>query len=249
MAPAMHDARAPIPRGPHHPIATQSETQPPTTKHKDDDRLSLFRDIPEAKKPKFIVVDEPAKKQRVRVRTTLDAVNTDEIPDSFRKTSAVYPRSWFPMQMQDPPPSAHGIGFFDDDDDDVEVNPRARRGGRTLVPVPGVGELAVPRRRRSTREREIRINELGYRMAWHQSRVFDGKPVFLQKARKSRPLYITTHVRTSFLMFVSIAVDMYRAKMCEKLGQEVSQAPHFETRVAKKRWSERMKQDRNDGRA
>jgi hypothetical protein len=164
------------------PIATQS-------KSKDDDRLSLFSDIPEAKKPKFIVVDEPAKRQRVRVRTTLDAVNTDEIPDSFRKSSAVYPRSWFPMQMQDPPPSAHGIGFFGDDDDDVEVNPRGRRrrSSTVVVPVPGLGEVTVPRMRRSNREREIRINELGYRMAWHQSRVFDGKPVFLQKARKSLP--------------------------------------------------------------
>ena len=180
MAPTMRDARAPMPHS-SHPIATQS-------KSKDDDHLSLFRDIPEAKKPKFIVVDEPAKKQRVRVRTTLDAVNTDEIPDSFRKSSAVYPRSWFPMQMQDPPPSAHGIGFFEDDDDDgVEVNPRSRRSTRTLVPIPGVGEVTVPRMRRTSREREIRINELGYRMAWHQSRVFDGKPVFLQKARKSPP--------------------------------------------------------------
>jgi hypothetical protein len=181
MAPTMHDARAPMPHN-SRPIATQS-------KSKDDDRLSLFSDIPEAKKPKFIVVDEPAKRQRVRVRTTLDAVNTDEIPDSFRKSSAVYPRSWFPMQMQDPPPSAHGIGFFGDDDDDVEVNPRGRRrrSSTVVVPVPGLGEVTVPRMRRSNREREIRINELGYRMAWHQSRVFDGKPVFLQKARKSLP--------------------------------------------------------------
>lgn len=171
-------------------------------KHKDDDRLSLFRDIPEAKKPKFIVVDEPAKKQRVRVRTTLDAVNTDEIPDSFRKTSAVYPRSWFPMQMQDPPPSAHGIGFFEDDDDDVEVNPRGRRGGRTVVPVPGIGEVTVPRRRRSTRESEIRINELGYRMAWHQSRVFDGKPVFLQKARKSLLPTYPTQERSVLMLYI-----------------------------------------------
>lgn len=42
---------------------------------------------------------------------------------------------------------------------------------------------------------------------------------------------------------------MYRAKMCEKLGQEVSQAPHFETRVAKKRWSERMKRETKAGHA
>lgn len=202
MAPTMHDARAPMPRVSSHPIASQSlslsqsSSKPP----RDDDRLSLFTNIPDAKKPKFIVVDEPTRnKHRVRVRTTLDAVNTDEIPDSFRKSSAVFPRSWFPMQMQDPPPSAHGTGFFegdaddDGDDADAEPNPRggARRGGgrstsTMMVPVSAMDglEVAVPRMRRANREREIRINELGYRMAWHQSRVFDGKPVFLQKARK-----------------------------------------------------------------
>jgi hypothetical protein len=37
---------------------------------------------------------------------------------------------------------------------------------------------------------------------------------------------------------------MYRAKMCEKLGQDVSQTPHFEMRMAKKRWSERMKMEK-----
>jgi hypothetical protein len=46
-----------------------------------------------------------------------------------------------------------------------------------------------------------------------------------------------------------LAVDMYRAKMCEKLGQDVSQIPHFETRVAKKRWSERMKKEMKASRA
>lgn len=45
------------------------------------------------------------------------------------------------------------------------------------------------------------------------------------------------------------AVDMYRAKMCEKLGQDVSQTPHFEMRTAKKRWSERMKREMKERRA
>jgi hypothetical protein len=178
MAPTMHDARAPIPHN-SHPISSRSKSE-------DDDRISLFGDIPESKKRKFIIVDDPAKNQRVRVRVTLDAVDTDEIPDSFRKSNAVYPRSWFPMQMQDPPPAGHGTRFFDGDDDD-DTNPRGRRG-RTMVPVPladgAAAEVGTPRMRRSLRGKEIRINELGYRMAWHQSRVFNGKSVFLQKARE-----------------------------------------------------------------
>jgi hypothetical protein len=158
----------------------------------DADRLSLFGDLPNSKKRKFIVVEDPAKQNlRIRVRVLLDAVNIDEIPDSFRKANSVYPRSWFPTQMQDPPPSAHGSRFFEsDDDDDVEVEASGKRGrGRTMVPVNLAGgeevEVACPRMRRGLRMKEVRINELGYRMAWHQSRVFNEKSVFLQKARKS----------------------------------------------------------------
>jgi hypothetical protein len=45
-------------------------------------------------------------------------------------------------------------------------------------------EVEVPRMKKSVREKEIKLNELGYRMCWHQSRVFADKVVFLQKARK-----------------------------------------------------------------
>jgi hypothetical protein len=51
----------------------------------EEDRASLFGDIPEAKKRKFILVDDPAKGGRVRVRVTLDTVDIKEIPDSFRR--------------------------------------------------------------------------------------------------------------------------------------------------------------------
>jgi hypothetical protein len=184
----MHDARAPLNQP--HPISARSNL--PTSSAKEDaDRLSLFGDLPNSKKRKFIVVEDPAKQNlRIRVRVLLDAVNIDEIPDSFRKANSVYPRSWFPTQMQDPPPSAHGSRFFESDDDDVEVEPRGKRGrGRTMVPVNLGGgeevEVACPRMRRGMRMKEVRINELGYRMAWHQSRVFNEKSVFLQKARRS----------------------------------------------------------------
>jgi hypothetical protein len=187
----MHDARAPLNQP--HPISARSNL--PTSSAKEDaDRLSLFGDLPNSKKRKFIVVEDPAKQNlRIRVRVLLDAVNIDEIPDSFRKANSVYPRSWFPTQMQDPPPSSHGSRFFESDDEDdveVEVQPGGKRGrGRTMVPVNLGGgeevEVACPRMRRGLRMKEVRINELGYRMAWHQSRVFNEKSVFLQKARKS----------------------------------------------------------------
>lgn len=164
----------------------------------EDERITLFGDIPEAKKRKFILVDDPGKGARVRVRVTLDTVDIKEIPDSFRKSNSVYPRSWFPLQMQSPPPSAHGSRFFegDDLDDGVEVEGSrsgvgsSRGKGKMMVAVPladgGEAEVGVPRMRKSVRSKEVRLNDLGYRMTWHQSRVFADKTVFLQKACKYR---------------------------------------------------------------
>jgi hypothetical protein len=181
MPPTMHDARAPMAHG-SNPIAARSKSE-------EDDRTSLFGDIPEAKKRKFILVDDPGKGGRVRVRVTLDTVDINEIPDSFRKSNSVYPRSWFPMQMQSPPPSAHGSRFFEDDDVDDEGGSRR---GRTMVQVPLAdgeeAEVATPRMRKSQRSKEVKLNDLGYRMTWHQSRVFADKTVFLQKACEFRRL-------------------------------------------------------------
>ncbi|KAF8860173.1 hypothetical protein BDZ45DRAFT_588639 [Acephala macrosclerotiorum] len=201
----------------------------------EDERITLFGDIPEAKKRKFILVDDPGKGGRVRVRVTLDTVDIKEIPDSFRKSNSVYPRSWFPLQMQSPPPSAHGSRFFegDDLDDLVETEPAGGRGrggkGKMMVNVPladgGEAEVGVPRMRKSVRSKEVRLNDLGYRMTWHQSRVFADKTVFLQKA-----------------------LDSYRNKVrstMESTGKDVAAtAPHFETRVGKRRWNERIKRER-----
>jgi hypothetical protein len=117
--------------------------------------------------------------------------------------NSVFPRSWFAVQMQDPPPSASGSRFFelDDEDDSVETEGRAsgrRRTGKgsMQVEVGEVGEkveLRVPRVRKSVRTKEVRLNELGYRMTWHQSRVFAGKTVFLQKACKFLPSFPPCH--------------------------------------------------------
>lgn len=166
----------------------------------------LFPDIPEAKKRKFILVEDSDRHSRLRVRVTLDGVDTREIPDSFRKSSSVYPRSYFPREMQSPPPSATGSKFFTDDasdatEDDGTTDTEGRRAGRgggrrgrTMVKVPmgdgQEGEVAIPRMRKVFRGKEVRLNDLGYRMAWLQSRVFAGRTVFLQRARESCPLFM-----------------------------------------------------------
>ncbi|KAK9414285.1 putative Ribosomal protein L24E [Seiridium unicorne] len=215
----------------HNAIAARHGTR-------DDDEApeGLFPDIPDAKKRKFILVDDNKRGGRLRVRVTLENVDTKEIPDSFRKSSSVFPRSYFPREMQSPPPSATGSRFFQEDlnDDDVEVDGghtgRSRGNNareRVMVKVPfsdgSEGEVAIPRTRQGTRGKEVRLNDLGYRMAWLQSRVFSGRTIFLQRA-----------------------LDCYRNKTrnaIESIMQDVkTTVPHYETRVGKRRWSERMRQ-------
>lgn len=160
------------------------------SKEEDEDRKhSLFGDVPEAKRRKFILVDDLERNSRVRVRVMLDQVNMKELPDQYRKTNSVYPRSYFPIQMQSPPSSARGKRFFDDDDPEggPEDDDQATRG-RTLVRVPMMdgaeGEVAVPKISRAKKNKEKMLNDLGYRMNWSQSRVFAGRTMFLQKARE-----------------------------------------------------------------
>ncbi|KAL2149797.1 hypothetical protein VTH82DRAFT_7473 [Thermothelomyces myriococcoides] len=196
----------------------------------------LFPDIPEAKKRKFILVEDSDRQSRLRVRVTLDGVDTREIPDSFRKSSSVYPRSFFPREMQTPPAQRdrqpllprrrqrrrrRGGRRHDRD--------RGRRRGRVMVKVPLAegqeGEVAIPRMRKVFRGKEVRLNDLGYRMAWLQSRVFAGRTVFLQRA-----------------------LDCYRNKTrsaMESVMQDVrTAAPHYETRVGKRRFNDRMRAGR-----
>lgn len=225
--PSLHDTLS----NNHHPVAVRrGGSRAPGGDEVED----LFPDIPEAKKRKFILVEDSDRQSRLRVRVTLDGVDTREIPDSFRKSSSVYPRSYFPREMQSPPPSATGSRFFQDDvsdaeDDGTETDGRrAGRGvggrGKTMVKVPCSDgtevEVAIPKLRKGIRGKEVRLNDLGYRMAWLQSRVFAGRPVFLQRA-----------------------LDCYRNKTkqaIESIMQDVKTvAPHFETRVGKRRWTEK----------
>ena len=69
-----------------------------------------------------------------------------------------------------------------------DVDSGAPVAGKTSVPVQfGNGEVDVdvPQISRSKRGREQKINELGYRMAWGQGRVFSGRPIFLARACES----------------------------------------------------------------
>ncbi|KAI9828227.1 MAG: hypothetical protein M1819_004579 [Sarea resinae] len=219
MAPSMQSGIDQI--GGHGP-STSNAAPVACTKADDDDNVALFGDLPEAKRRKFILVDDPHRGARVRVRVTLDQVEMNEIPDSYRKDHSVYPRSYFPMQMQSPPSSPRGRRFFDDDDDTTGSDGPTK--GRTLVPVPMVdgteAEVPTPRLGKAKRSKEVTLNDLGYRMSWSQSRVFAGRTMFLQRA-----------------------LDAYRNKMRSTMvaaGQDVSAvAPHFETRVGKRKWLER----------
>lgn len=171
-----------------YPVVVKSE------KASNEEIKGLFPETSEAKKRKFILVEDTERNQRLRVRVALQGVDTGEIPDSFRKTSAVYQRSFFPREMQSEPTTPTGSRFFRDDPDDndddrtMETEGRGRRSRRiemVKVPVPeGECDLPVPAMTRYFRGKEVRLNDLAYRMAWLQSRVFNQRPIFLQRSRK-----------------------------------------------------------------
>jgi hypothetical protein len=155
-----------------------------STHEEEDNSTALFGDLPEAKRRKFILVDDAQRGTRVRVRVMLDQVRMAEMPDSYRKNNSVYPRSWFATEMQSPPPSPRRGRF----PDDVESEGTPIAASRTLVPVPMMDgsetKLPVPRMTRSKRSKEVTLNDLGYRMSWSQSRVFSGRTLFLQRSCK-----------------------------------------------------------------
>jgi hypothetical protein len=172
----------------------------PVSKQDDEDRnIALFGDVPEAKRRKFILVDDAQRGTRVRVRVMLDQVQMEEIPDSYRKSNSVFPRSYFDMQTASPPASPRGSHVFQDDPDDSREY--APLTGRTLVPVPAMDgtEMKIPKPRltRQKRSKEVTLNDLGYRMSWSQGRVFAGRTLFLQKSRKW-----TAHVFFFFILFL-----------------------------------------------
>lgn len=181
--------------GRHPTIATSSHmnasTDIPTIAEEDEDRSpsneDLFSQLPGGKPRTFILVEDPQRGSRVRVKVGLDKVKMQEIPDSYRKANAVYPRTYFPTQMKDAPgkviPSKR---FFRDDTEQVEDAEDATVG-RTVVPAPSIDgerDIAVPKLSRSRHRKEIMLNDLGYRLSWCQSRIFAGRMLFLQRSCK-----------------------------------------------------------------
>lgn len=157
---------------------------------------SVYGDLPEAKRRKFILVEDYDRGQnKVRIRAQLETVDVTEIPDSYRKTYSVFPRSYYPIQMPSPTrkPSKSNRFFAADEPGGGSTSGEGAGEeeavmGRTLVPVPMLegqeGELAVPKIGRAKRRREEMVNDLGYRMTWSASRAFSEKTMFLQRARE-----------------------------------------------------------------
>ncbi|EFW16268.1 conserved hypothetical protein [Coccidioides posadasii str. Silveira] len=218
-------------------VATSSSSSSTTTRRPhgsedaNADSSALFGDLPEGRRRKFILVEDPQRGCRVRVKVMLDQVDMKEIPDSYRRSNSVFPRTYFPVHG----PFGSTVGragrrFVDDADGVDGVAEEEATLGRTVVPVPmleGEGTVAVPKIAKRKRDKEVLLNDLGYRMSWGQSRVFSGRTLFLQRA-----------------------LDAYRNKMRNSMltaGQEPTTiASHFETRAGKRRWLERSKRDKSN---
>ncbi|EZG05801.1 hypothetical protein H106_04318 [Trichophyton rubrum CBS 735.88] len=180
--------------------AAQEDTPNPSTQQQQ------FKDLPEGKRRKFILVEDPQRSCRVRVKVMLDQVDMKEIPDSYRKANSVFPRTYVPVHS----PFAHqrrkGDRFMDDDDEAAPVE-RVVAGsadaeedvtaGKTSVPMAMLegGEVLVPRLTRAKKQREELLNDMGYRMSWGQSRVFAGRMLFLQRSSRSSYLLLYTTPR------------------------------------------------------
>ncbi|KAF7718788.1 Uncharacterized protein PECH_005888 [Penicillium ucsense] len=235
MPPLLHESGLGAP-APSRTIATSTRQMRATDSNNsegDEVRPSnddLFGALPAGKRRTFILVEDPQRGARVRVKVTLDKVNMDEIPDSYRKANAVYPRTYFPIQMRDAPGASVPHSRFSRDDaelgDDAEV-----AVGRTIVLAPSLDgdyEIEVPQLSRRRHRKEVLLNDLSYRLSWSQSRVFAERMLFLQRS-----------------------LDAYRNKMRSSIlaaGSDPSEVPdHFDTRCGKRRFLQRCAQSNDEG--
>ena len=183
--PSVHDAMDPMHGQASSTLAAPARVE--SNKMEDEEhKRNLFGDVPESKRRKFILVDDNQRGTRVRVRVMLDQVKMDDMPDAHLRINAVYPRSYFPRQMRSPPGSPGARGNWDDEDDTVDEGAQtASPQGRTLVPVSlmdgSEAKLPVPRMTKSRRNKEVALNELGYRMSWGQARTFNGMHTLFQR--------------------------------------------------------------------
>ena len=157
------------------------DERPPTNEE-------LFSCLPSGKRRKFILVDDERRSSRARVKVVVEDVNMDDIPDSYRMSCAVYPRTYFPVQMKSQPGrEVPGKRYFRDDGEDDE----ATVVGRVTVPAPsldGDSETAVPKITRKRYKKDVMLNDLSYRLGWCQSRTFEGRMLFLQRSCMFPPL-------------------------------------------------------------
>ncbi|KAJ6164492.1 hypothetical protein N7470_003164 [Penicillium chermesinum] len=209
-------------------IATSSGiSQPEADDETGPTNNDLFGALPDGKRRTFILVEDPQRGARVRVKVGLDKVKMDEIPDSYRKNNAVYPRTYFPIQMKDASVLVDPSKRFFADEQDQSADPEDSVVGRTSVPAPsldGERNVDVPRLSRRRHRKEVLLNDLAYRLSWSQSRVFAGRMLFLQRS-----------------------LDAYRNKMRTSMlaaGQDPSEMPeHFDTRRGKRRFLDRARRD------
>lgn len=129
---------------------------------------------------------------RVRIRVMLDHVKMDDMPDSHLRTNAVFPRSYYPRQVGLSAGSPRSqMGWDDEDDEDEGASRTLPTRGKTSVTVAlmdgSEAKLPVPRMTKSRRNKELALNEMGYRMSWGQARTFDRRTLFLQRSRTSPP--------------------------------------------------------------
>ena len=154
---------------------------------------TLFGNLPEAKRRKFILVEDASKNgAKVRVRVSLEHPNICGMPDSSREINSVYPRAFFPKGMPRQAGPSRRNRFYGDEDPEAGSKTDGQvTKGRTLVPIPVMDgeerDVPVPQIARGKQDKERLLNDLGYRMAWGQLSVFQHKKIFLQKARTFIP--------------------------------------------------------------
>lgn len=183
-----HMPPIPSPIGSMHPHSSTMSTS--SLKKEDEEetrKRTLFGDVPESKRRKFILVEDGQRGTRVRVRVSLDQVKMDDMPDAHLKINSVYPRSYYPRQTGSPTESSRARASWDDEDDEAEgVSNTLPTRGKTIVPVPlmdgSEAKMPVPRMAKSKRSKELALNEIGYRMSWGQARAFNGRTLFLQRS-------------------------------------------------------------------
>lgn len=184
MPPLLHDSgMGPLSRHPTIATSTGSAVHDEVSPTNDD----LFGALPDGKRRTFILVEDPQRGARVRVKVGLEKVKMDEIPDSYRKNNAVYPRTYFPIQMKDAPVLVDPSKRFFADEQEQPADPEDSTVGRTFVPAPsldGERNVDVPRLSRRRHRKEVLLNDLAYRLSWSQSRVFAERILFLQRSCK-----------------------------------------------------------------